>query len=257
MSINAAAKAQAAKSFDAAADKKIKAVLTRARVRENQRWSFGYRFFKEIKYFGLASDKIDKKWFLSLITRLGELSALTLESVLESRNVQGGTLRMHNISWDAKNVPIKREQIDWIDDDYRSNSEEFPLVQLAVSKAEGRFVGFLDEDNVFQIVLLDPLHNAQPSKFNDYKVQLSHPLGCEVTALKDEANLALARISGRPCGCEQELTVAFSWRKRKPGQAIVIPVVEGSSVEDADGLIAAGKALSYLDIFEAGLVSLA
>jgi len=119
---------------------------------------------------------------------------------------------MHNISWDAKNVPITRDEIDWIDEDYRSNAEEFPLFQLAVSKAEGRFVGFLDEDNVFQIVLLDPLHNAQPSKFNDYKVQLSHPLGCEVTALKDEATLALARISGRSCGCEKELFSAFSWR---------------------------------------------
>lgn len=257
MNIKSAAKAQAAKSLDASSGTKIKATLKRAGVRENQRWSFGYRFFKEIKYFGLSSDKIDKKWFISLLMRLGELSALTLESVLESRSVQEGTLRMHNISWDAKNVPITRDNINWIDDDYHSNPEEFPLVQLAVSKAEGRFVGFLDEDNVFQVVLLDPLHNAQPSKFNSYKVQLSHPLGCEVTAIKAEATLALERISGRSCGCEKELISAFSWQKRKPGQAVVIPVVEGSSVEDADNLIANGKAQSYLDIFEAGLVTLA
>ncbi|WP_416760853.1 hypothetical protein ACNI65_01880 [Roseateles sp. So40a] len=56
------------------------------------------------------------------------------------------------------------------------------MIQIAISKAEGRLIGFFDEEAIFQIVLFDPLHNAQPSKFNDYKVRLSKPLGCEVTA---------------------------------------------------------------------------
>ncbi|UUZ53141.1 hypothetical protein LP419_29930 [Massilia sp. H-1] len=225
--------------------------------RDNQRWAFGFRYFKEIKFFGLLSEKIEKKWSISFLNRLGELSALTLESVLESRVVVEGTLRMHNINWDQKSIPIKRTDIDWIGDDYLKNPEEFELFQISVSKAEGRFVGFLDEDNVFQVVLLDPLHNAQPSSYNDYKVQLCMPLGCEMTAIKEEATTALKRIAGRSCSCEHELQGAFTWRKRQPGQAFVIPFIDGTGVEDADNLIDQGKAESYRAIFEAGLVALA
>lgn len=252
-----------AKAAQARADKSanpdgglVTKTLTRAKRQENQRWSFGFRYFREIKNFGLQADKIEKKWPLSLLYRLGELSNLTLDSVLESRAVQEGTLRIHDINWKQRNIPIQRDDIDWIGEEYKANPEEFPLFQISVSKAEGRFVGFLDEANVFQVVLLDPLHNAQPSKFNDYTVQLCHPLGCEITTIKYQANVALKKIEGRGCGCAAEISAAMNWTKRMPGAAVVIPVLTGSAIEDADDLIQKGQAKSYAHIFEEGLVAL-
>lgn len=257
MSIKEAARARAEKSGESGKGEQLKNLLKRSQKRDNQRWSFGFRYFKEIDNFGLDSDKIDRKWALSVMYRLGELSALTLESVLDSRTVADRTLRMHDIDWKWRSIPIKRADIDWIGDDYIKNAEEFPFFQVSVSKAMGRLVGFMDEDNVFQVVLLDPLHNAQPSKFNDYVVRMCKPLGCEVTSIRYSAVNALKKIAARPCGCVQEIESAFQWTKRQPGEAFVIPVVDGTGVEDADKLIEEGKAGSYLEIFEAGLVALA
>ena len=37
-----------------------------------KRWTFSFRYWKEIDYFGLSESKT--KWFVSLMVRLGELS---------------------------------------------------------------------------------------------------------------------------------------------------------------------------------------
>ncbi|OWQ83395.1 hypothetical protein CDN99_26475 [Roseateles aquatilis] len=160
---------------------------------------------------------------------------------------------MHPIDWGGKHVPIKLDDLDWIDEVYRGR--EFPIVQIAVSKAEGRFVGFHDEDGIFQIVLLDPLHNAQPSKYNDYKVRLSKPLGCEVTALRYEVSQVMAKSRARGCGCDADLTAALRWRRDQRGAALVMPVVDGTEIDDADQLIAEGRVASYRDIFAVGLIA--
>lgn len=255
MSIGGAAARRAEKSAQQETDSPKVSPLARRKLRDEQKWAFGFRFFKEIKYFGLDSDQIEKKWLVSVMERLGDLSKETLASILESPAARDGTLRIHDIDWGGKNVPIARKDLDWIDKEYLENAAEFPMFQLAVSKALGRLVGFLDEDNVYQIVLLDPLHNAQPSKYNDYKVRLSKPLGCEVSAIRAGAKTALEKVAGRPCGCEAELRAALEWSKRNSGEAIVMPIVEGSMANDADVAIAEGVANSYVEIFEAGLVA--
>ncbi|WP_431260802.1 hypothetical protein ACQ86G_12220 [Roseateles chitinivorans] len=120
----------------------------------------------------------------------------------------------------------------------------------------GRLIGFFDADEIFQIVLFDPLHNAQPSKYNDYKkVRLSKPLGCEVTALRHEVAQVMAKSRERACGCEIDLAAALQWRRDQRGSAIVMPVIDGTEIEDADQLIAEGRVGSYRDIFAAGLVA--
>jgi len=199
---------------------------------------------------------IEKKWMISMLARLTDLSHLTLASVLEDKVVRDGILRIHDINWEQKNIPFKRDDLDWIDDKFLKNDAEYPLFQLAVSKANGRLVGFLDDESVYQIVLLDPLHNAQPTKFNDYKVRLCKPLGCEVTALKVSVKALVDKITPRSCSCGEELEAAMTWEKRTNGQAIVMPIVEGNAVDDADELIASGLANSYVDIFEAGLLAI-
>lgn len=255
MSIGGAAARRAEKSAQKDTPPPKVGALTRRKLRDEQKWSFGFRFFKEIKNFGLDSDLIEKKWLVSVMERLGDLSKETLASILETPSARDGTLRIHDIDWGAKNIPIARADLDWIDKEYLNNDAEFPLFQLAVSKALGRLVGFLDEDNVYQIVLLDPLHNAQPSSYNDYKVRLSKPLGCEVSSMRAGASTALNKIAGRGCGCEAELRAALEWNKRRAGEAIVMPIVQGSAADDADVAIADGAATSYVDIFEAGLLA--
>lgn len=171
----------------------------------NPRWSFGLKHFREIKLFGFDSPDIDRRWMVSMLYRLGELSGLRVFDVMDDAGVREGTLRIHDIDWAGRNVPIKPEQFDWLPQARWMASDDFALIQIAVSKAEGRLIGFFDEEAIFQIVLFDPLHNAQPSKYNDYKVRLSKPLGCEVTALRHEVSQVMARSRERACGCESDL----------------------------------------------------
>lgn len=252
-SIKEIAKKQAANTNSGPGGESVKKALSRSQLRENQRWSFSFRFFQEMKNFGLDSGQVSKKWTLSVIYRLQELSKLTVAAVTEDRDLMDGTLRIHNINWNQKNIPIKREDLTSIDADYLQNPVEFPIMQIAVSKAEGRLIGFFDEDNSFQIVLLDPLHNAQPSKFNGYKVSLCGPLGCEMTAIRHAARKAVNKIQGRECACAQELESSLGWLKNTPSTALVIPSDDGKIVQDADALIEMGGAKGYADIVEAGI----
>lgn len=256
MSIRAAASRQASHLAANPAANKVSKVPERRPPAADERWSFSFRYFSEIEYFGLDSAKIDKKWMLSVIYRLQELSKLTISQVMEERNVVGGTMRIHNIDWGGRSVPIKLADLDWIDKDYLGNPQEYPIMQIAVSKAEGRLVGFFDEQNAFQIVLLDPLHNAQPSRRNGYKVQLCSPLGCEMTAVRHEVHMAIERISARDCSCADDLKGALDWKRRKSGTAMVIPASDGKIVADADALIEMGWAEGYEGIVAAGIEKL-
>lgn len=225
------------------------------RSMKSRSWSFGLRFFREIKHFGFDSSEIDRRWMVSVLHRLSELSGLRVMDVMGDRSMREGTLRIHDIDWAAKNIPIRPEDFDWIDERCRRLDGELALIQVAVSKAEGRLIGFFDAEDIFQIVLFDPLHNAQPSKYNDYKVRLSKPLGCEVTALRHEVSQVMLRSRERGCGCEIDLADALRWRRDQRGCAIVMPVVDGTEIEDAEQLIAEGRVSGYRDIFAAGLVA--
>lgn len=252
MTIKQAATNKAHQGADSAADgAKVKRTLVKSKYRTDQRWAFGFKYFREIKYFGLASDQVEKNWLLSLIYRLQSLSGISLASILESHD-DNDTLRRHNINWGHKNIPFKREDIDWLDE-YFENPEEFPLFQLSVSKAAGRFIGFLDEDNVFQVVLLDPLHNAQPSKYNEYVVRLSQPLGCEVTSIRHKAEAIIRRSKEDGCDCWRSVDDAFSWKKSSAGVAVVISMNNSKLLNDADYLVEQGIASTYADVFEKGI----
>jgi len=143
-------------------------------------WSFGFQFFAQMQYFQIGG--VDNSWFISLLGRLTEISKIDRDRFLKDAS-QKGALRYHEIDWESKNIPIKRKDLNWIDKDYLDNEIEFPMLQFHVSKALGRVVGFWDENNVFQIVLLDPLHNIQPSKINDYHVDDTYFMSCEYSSL--------------------------------------------------------------------------
>jgi hypothetical protein len=91
--------------------------------------------------------------------------------------------RWHKLKWDQTGMRLRREHLDWIPSDYRNNDVDFPLFQFQISQALGRVVGFQDETGVFNIVLLDPMHNAQPSDYSNYKIRPTKALECHYTAL--------------------------------------------------------------------------
>jgi hypothetical protein len=115
---------------------------------------------------------------VSLLNRLSQLSAEDIDNLTTGANA--AAIRFHPVNWDSKNIPIAKKDLDWLGD---YSSEEFTLVQFHLSKAMGRVVGFFDEDQVFNVVLLDPLHNLQPSKDFGYRVRISHISQCELTKL--------------------------------------------------------------------------
>jgi hypothetical protein len=136
-------------------------------------WRFSFRYWKQIEYFGLNKSK--PSWFVSLLEKLVDYSKEELDIFLTDSKKRS-TYRFHEINWSQPGIPIKRADLNWVDKQYLDNNDEFRFYQFQVTSGLGRVVGFFDETKVFNIVLLDPLHNAQPTKFNKYKVKECSPL---------------------------------------------------------------------------------
>jgi len=167
-------------------------------------WSFSFRYFNQMEYFGLS--ETSTKWFVSLIERLRDLCKENIDSFFKDYGVKDAN-RYHKINWDAKNIPISRNNIDWVDKNIIENEEDYPFFQFQISKGLGRVIGFWNEDyRFFNIVLLDPKHNMQPSKDYDYKVDDTSIEHCELTSLL----MDIDRIKGmncliNGCQCKEEL----------------------------------------------------
>lgn len=144
------------------------------------KWNFSFKSWNQIEYFGL--DKSPSKWFVSLLNKLRDLSKVNRIDVLESTAFKSA-YRYHKIDWDHTNTPIARKDLSWIDKDYLENPEEYEMYQFQISLGFGRIVGFWDENWIFNIVLLDPLHNIQPAKAYSYKVDDSNILSCQYSSL--------------------------------------------------------------------------
>lgn len=154
---------------------------------------FSFQLWRQIEHFGLGQQP--RGWFHSLIERLHEMSNLDI-SVLHGDTSRGvaAKIRFHEINWKQRNCPIKLSDIDWIPAIIKSQPE-FILQQFHISKSLGRVIGFLDKNNVFQIVLLDPLHNMQPSKTYDYRVRHTNAAECDFTGLVSRLRSLVTQIS--------------------------------------------------------------
>jgi hypothetical protein len=128
-------------------------------------WTFSLCYWRQIEYFGLNCNKVDEKWFVSLLNKLQDLSGLNIDEVANNPST---LWRFHPINWNQKNIPIKKTDLHWVPEQYLY--EETDFFQVQISQSTGRIVGFFDSENVFQIVLLDPMHNVQPSKSYGYSV---------------------------------------------------------------------------------------
>jgi hypothetical protein len=212
------------------------------------KWLFSFRFWREITHFGLSES--DAKWFVSLLTKLTELSKYDVDEFRSNAGLRD-QWRYHEINWGLKNVPITRSDCDWISRDYLENGEEYPFVQVQVSTARGRVVGFWDERDVFNIVLLDPLHNLQPSRDYDYKVTPCKPLGCEYSALV----LSLEEVAASlkcDAACEGRDALTNIRKRQAPPTAVLVGLTD-QNLEEANRAVEEGRAKSLADIFESGL----
>lgn len=132
--------------------------------------SFSFSYFKhDVKYFQIGD--CHQRWFVGLIERLVTLCDMTKDGIL-MENAGSIALRCHEIDWTQKNIPIQRKDLTWLPPEILSNDKEFPIMQVSISKSTGRIIGFFDSDpRIFNIILLDPNHNIQPCKKNNYQIQ--------------------------------------------------------------------------------------
>ncbi|MEO1684992.1 MAG: hypothetical protein AAFS06_17260 [Cyanobacteria bacterium J06631_12] len=74
-------------------------------------------------------------------------------------------------------------------------SEDVEFYQFQLSKSLGRIIGFVGFDYVFHVVLLDPMHNAQPAKDYGYQVDETKILKTEYQALLHRFNDVKSKIN--------------------------------------------------------------
>lgn len=214
-------------------------------------WTFGFSSFKQIPYFGF--DNISPKWFASLFERLKSLSQEPVDGFLAD-GPRKTRLRFHDIDWNATKIPISRQTLDWLPEDVKNNPVEFPLQQFQISKAMGRIVGYFDDNQVFQIVLLDPLHNLQPSGAHNYRVTRNLPLNCEYTQLRENILKAAMQSKCADGACPVRDALAAIDSKPPAEMNVLLMKPSDDAVKNANELVAAEKATSYEDIFETGIL---
>lgn len=195
--------------------------------------SFGFKYFREIENFGLKSKsrRISNRWMLSLIDRLKQLSLLSKDD-FDSYDHTADELRHHKIDWQAKNVPISRADFPWVNKDY-PNDEEYPFWQFQLSSSMGRFFGFYDENNVFQVVCVDPLHNAQPAGGHfEYKVDSCTPLETDLVAILAYLNQVYSKCRlSHNCPYHSELGKIFSGKAVMDTPIIAFFITESKYAE--------------------------
>ncbi|ALL05580.1 hypothetical protein AQ505_08800 [Pedobacter sp. PACM 27299] len=209
-------------------------------------WTFGFKYYTQIDLFGLSN--VDVPWFVALLDRLRDTSKMEYTGMTQ---VLEEGYRYHEINWSQKNIPLQREEFKWVLSDYLNNELEYPFCQFHISKGTGRIVGFWDESNIFQIILLDPLHNLQPSKFNDYELRECYPAKSQFDSLQFEIDEILrSNCSVTSCSVFEKL------RTLPTGRSNINVVVAhlDNDFHKSLGEVLKHKTLS--EIIEAGVLSL-
>ncbi|MBQ9214877.1 MAG: hypothetical protein IJ150_13215 [Bacteroidales bacterium] len=130
-----------------------------------QKISFSFTYFVQIKNFGIGN--CSQNWFVGLIERLKTLSNLTKDQLL-GENPGNKALRFHPIDWSK--TPFKKSDLQ-LPKVIEENDYAFAIMQISISVSTGRIIGFFSDDNIFNIVLLDANHNAQPSVLHNYQIR--------------------------------------------------------------------------------------
>lgn len=215
----------------------------------SKRFTFSLQFWTETDCFGLG--ETEAKWFVSLLSRLRELGRENVSRITEDIGFKS-TMRCHEIDWDARGMPISEDEFyGLLPPGVRGNREEFPIVQLAVSKGLGRVHGYWDNDWCFQVVLLDPLHNLQPSKTVDYRVRESTVATCELTELLAKLDAVRSEnCTAQACGVAAAVSGVIDSQLER--RAVVIAALTPEMRTRLKNLCDRVPA-SFADVIEAGL----
>lgn len=144
--------------------------------------SFSFRYFKQIDNFGITGK--DDVWMSGLLDQLKLLSEKNADELLSDVSLKD-YLRMHTLDLSEGKSALSLDDFASIPERYRPTAIDCPIIQFQISKANGRVIGFFNQNHsVFFIVFLDPNHNAQLSKYNDYKVREIKPCDSEFDDLK-------------------------------------------------------------------------
>lgn len=218
------------------------------KIKDQHNWSFSFRYFNQIDFFGLGS--VDPKWFVSLLDRLRDLCKEDINSFFRNHALKDGN-RYHIINWEARNIPIKRTEIDWVDRNIIENEEDYPFFQFQISTGLGRVIGFWNEDyRFFNIVLLDPKHNMQPSKKFNYRVDDTSILYCEMTSLLIDVDRAKGlKCIGEGCKCKEVIHQIPT--KLNRGKFVYFQLDD----EYYDYFLEATKEKSIKELIEIGIIS--
>jgi len=211
--------------------------------------SFGFSYFKQIEYFGL--NRSSTSWSVSFLERLSVLSKEKWDD-LTGDPTKAQSFRFHSVDWNAKRAPIAQKDLTWLPQDYISNPD-FPFYQFHVSKALGRFMGFRDEAGVFQIVLVDPLHNLQPTKVYGYRVRSCGLQDSDLDIFRANVDQALQTAKCSPDECA--LISGLQALQFDEYDVLLLQLAK-SDLEMAKKLIQEGKCKSLYDAFMAGLLAL-
>ncbi len=173
-------------------------------VPEKRRFTFSFRFWCQRDLFGVG-DK-DGGWCAAIFERLNALSNEYIDE-FERDTVKQETYRFHPVDWNGRNVPLARSDFDWVPRVYLDDPDQYPFFVFHVSKALGRIVGFWGEDrHVFNILLLDPMHNIQPSQYNSYQIRPTNLGICDYTKLVQRAEKYISQCQ---CANKSELQENF------------------------------------------------
>lgn len=144
--------------------------------------SFSFRFFRQIKNFGITGK--NDVWTSGLLDQLRLLSEKNADDILSDVKLKE-SLRMHPLDFSEGKSALSLDNFGFIPQRYRPSAIDCPIMQFQISKANGRVIGFFNHNHsLFYIVFLDPNHNAQLSKYNDYKVREIEPCLSEIDDLR-------------------------------------------------------------------------
>ncbi len=218
-----------------------------------RKFIFSFRYYKQTDLFGLGGS-VDHGWFISFLDKISELSREDYEKLM-SDFVKKDIWRIHPIDWSSKNVPLERKDFEWVDKAYLSNDEEYPFFQFQVGTALGRVVGFWDEAGVFNIIVLDRMHNLQPSQYSDYKLR-DAPLGSGefAHAIRLYEDGMKSCVPDCPCrGLYGQVQASLTGRL---GKEVVIVGLEKNHYEEAIRLVKDGLIDGVGDLVFQGLEAL-
>ena len=217
-------------------------------VPPERHFTFSLRYWMQVESFGLGD--VDSGWFISFLDRLHDLCKEKVGRFLDDRDFQDA-IRYHVVDWDARSIPISRQNLSWLPVDIRDNEVEFPIVQFHVSRAMGRVHGFWDRDGCFQIVLIDPMHNLQPSADTGYRVRRTSIAECKYSAFR----IAIDRACARPCSdtsCELSRSIADVLAEPVAGDYVILAGITADVASRLEEL-RRGRVISMSEIIEHGI----